>query len=517
MTIGKENEILEFKKSTGELREAIISMSAILNKHGGGDLYFGVQNDGTPVGQMIGEQTLRDISQAISNGIEPRIYPNINAVYIDRKHCIHIEFSGNNAPYFAFGRAYLRVADEDRVMVSTELEAFYLRKSAGRDSWDSELSGKTIDNVEDDILDEYLQKAKQAGRIDFEHTDAKNTLDKLYLTNCDAINNAACAVFIGFPLLGVQMAIFATQQKLTFLDIRRGRGNIRQLIEIAVKYIVDNIRWRVVLDGSVQRKEIPEIPIDAIREAITNSYCHRDYRSTQNNEIAIFSNRIEIYNPGRFPDAHSPEDYINGNAASIKRNPNIAQLLYYSKDIESFGTGLSRIAEACAAEQVRLEFERSELGFKVIFYRPENHLNTHSDSIKYNAEKHDRTNSDRGNIGKQEMATITVSDATNDAGDVTNNTNDVPNNTSDVINDTNDVTNGINDVIKDVVSSILSENQIKILEIMLSDPKVTAKTLSESIGINTRNVQANIKSLKTMGLLNRIGPTKGGQWIVKTG
>jgi len=65
MKLGSENEILEYKKSTGELKEGIISIVAILNKHNGGELYFGIRNDGTPVGQDISDKTVRDISQAI--------------------------------------------------------------------------------------------------------------------------------------------------------------------------------------------------------------------------------------------------------------------------------------------------------------------------------------------------------------------------------------------------------------------------------------------------------------------
>jgi len=62
MKVGKESEKLEFKKTTAELREGVISMSAILNKHGGGELYFGIMNDGTPSGQMVSDKTMRDIS-----------------------------------------------------------------------------------------------------------------------------------------------------------------------------------------------------------------------------------------------------------------------------------------------------------------------------------------------------------------------------------------------------------------------------------------------------------------------
>ncbi|NLX92608.1 MAG: hypothetical protein GXZ02_01865 [Clostridiales bacterium] len=67
MNLGRETETLEFKKSTGELKEAVISIGAILNKHQKGELYFGLKSDGMPVGQDVSEKTLREISQAIYN------------------------------------------------------------------------------------------------------------------------------------------------------------------------------------------------------------------------------------------------------------------------------------------------------------------------------------------------------------------------------------------------------------------------------------------------------------------
>ena len=63
MNLGIETEVLEFKKSTGELKEAINSICAILNKHCHGELYFGVKNDGTPIGQVVTEESLREVSQ----------------------------------------------------------------------------------------------------------------------------------------------------------------------------------------------------------------------------------------------------------------------------------------------------------------------------------------------------------------------------------------------------------------------------------------------------------------------
>ena len=103
MSIGKENEQLEFKKSTSEFKEAVKSMSAILNKHGGGELLFGVRNDGIPLGQHISEKTLREISQTISNSIEPKVYPIISEVTLDGKDCVSVKFNGVETPYFAHG------------------------------------------------------------------------------------------------------------------------------------------------------------------------------------------------------------------------------------------------------------------------------------------------------------------------------------------------------------------------------------------------------------------------------
>ena len=369
MKIGKESEKLEFKKTTSELKAGVISMVAILNKHGGGELYFGIRNDGTPAGQMVSDKTLRDISQAVSNHIEPQIFPEITEVAIDDKPCICIEFSGDDAPYFAYGRAYVRVADEDKVMSPAELEEFILRKNASRDAWDGSLSDKSVGDISQEALQKYLECANQAGRIDFSYTTEADALNRLCLNEDGKLKNVGAVLFCGNPLLEVQMAIFATTERLTFNDIKREGGNVLQLVEIAEKYIRSNIRWRVVLDGSLQRKEIPEIPMNAVREALVNSYCHRDFKSSQNNEITIYSNRVEIYNPGKFPDGLTPQNFIEGSERSVKRNPLLAQLMYYSKDIESFGTGLRRITAACESTSVKVEFQMLKNGFAVVFYR----------------------------------------------------------------------------------------------------------------------------------------------------
>ena len=369
MKLGRETETIEYKKSTGELKEGIISIVAILNKHNGGELYFGIRNDGVVTGQDISDKTLRDISQAISNHIEPHIFPDVSNIVINDKDCIRVTFEGDNVPYYAYGRAYLRVADEDKVMSPQELESYILKKNENKSYWDSEASDKTIDDVDEKILIDYIVKANAAGRIGYGYTDKYDILKRLNLLNGDKITNAAKVMFCTDVNLEIQMATFATNERLTFLNIDRKSGTLTELVNIAESYIKNTINWRVEFDGSIQRKEIPEVPIEAVREVLVNSYCHKDYRSSQINEVAIYKNRIEIYNPGKFPDGFTPQDFIDQPERSIHRNPLLAQILYYPKDIENFGTGLRRIMTLCQEADVKVEFQMLKVGFAVVFYR----------------------------------------------------------------------------------------------------------------------------------------------------
>ena len=371
MNLGIETETLEFKKSTGELKEAMHSICAILNKHQQGELYFGVKPDGTPVGQSVTEESMREVSQKIGNSIRPKIYPEISKVVIDGKACIHVKFEGNHVPYFAYGVARIRVADEDLIMSPEEITDLLLKSGREGNRWENLVSDKSVDDVDEELLKKYTDQAHEAGRIAISYTDKKTVLNQLELTEGDKLLNAGKVLFSDDLIQDVQMAIFATDERLTFNDIQRCHGPVLKLVDIAEAYIKSNIHWRVEFNGSMKRTEIPEIPMDAIREALLNSFCHKDYSSGQSNEVAIYRNRVEIYNPGEFPEGFDPQDFIDRPERPIRRNPKIARMLYYSKDIESFGTGLRRIVDACDSAEVRYEFKKLKSGFVVCFYRSE--------------------------------------------------------------------------------------------------------------------------------------------------
>ncbi|MBU4347938.1 putative DNA binding domain-containing protein, partial [Patescibacteria group bacterium] len=293
----KESETLELKKSTSELKEAIISISAILNKHQKGRIIFGVKDNGQVIGQEIGKDTLRRISKSISDNIEPKIYPIIKEETIDKKSCIFIDFSGNDIPYYAYGRAYKRIADEDKLMSAKELEKMILEKNRDKLKWDSEIcENAKIENISKKRLKWFL---KGVGK---EYYSVGKSLDKLGLIRDGKLINSALVLFGKNPqkfFLNIKLrcAVFATTGTSLILDRQEFEGNLFNLIEKAEEYILKNIHIGMRLEG-LRRIDVPEINKEAFREAIINAFCHRDYWNNDSVHLAIFKNRVEIRSPG---------------------------------------------------------------------------------------------------------------------------------------------------------------------------------------------------------------------------
>ncbi len=372
INIGEETEQIEFKKSTGELKEGIQSIVAILNKHGSGTLYFGVKNNGDVIGQEISDQTIRNVSQAIQNHIVPAIYPVIDKkTYEDGKSVIYVEFQGNRQPYTAYNVPRIREADEDIVMDQEQYFEMMLIRDDGKRAWENQPSKYTVADINMNDFRTYLNNAKKAGRITFESDDPEVVMNKLELFAADGIHllNAGAALFCDISDTDVQMAKFATNVKATFTDIRRvDKGSIIGMSKICEQYIIDAMDWKADIVG-LKRVETPEIPVEAIREAVINSYGHRVYNNGQNNEIDVFKDRIEIHTTGGFPKGHAPEEYLDGNKKPIRRNRKITGVLYFSKDMETFATGLKRIKDLCDEAGCNVEFRTEKDDFVVAFYR----------------------------------------------------------------------------------------------------------------------------------------------------
>lgn len=305
-----ENEIREFKKTTGEITEGIISIVSILNKHHHGELFFGIRNDGTPFKFKITDSTLRDISRKIYESIKPQIFPRIEIVSIDEIDVIKVDFFGNDTPYSAFGRYYIRIADEDRELTPSELRKMMISKEY-EENWCDKLTLYTATDVSEESLLKFYENATECGRLSKIGFNKEALLIKHNLLRNGFLTNAGVMLFGNTNPITLKLVVFATSERVTILDMKTIKGNIFELIDESMDFVIKNIRWKVIIDGaSPQRKEVPEIPLVALREVIINSFAHARYDGNIRHEIDIYSNRIAIINPGSFANDYTPDDFF---------------------------------------------------------------------------------------------------------------------------------------------------------------------------------------------------------------
>ena len=280
MNLGAESEQVEFKRSTGEHREAMESIASILNKHGSGVLYFGVRNDGEVMGQDVSDKTLRSISQEIGSKIEPRITPQIRTECEDSgKTYIRIDFEGDETPYACEGRYRIRRADEDVLMTPAQVKRMFAAAIDREVPWDTRLSGCPVSDVSAALLHAYIDAGIKKNRIPTTYagsSDAANVLERLGLARDGRLTNAATVLFCHSPShKRLTMGVLAGNDRVNILDLQQEDAPVLELIDKAEYYVNSNIRRRIVIDGSPTREEIPEIPREAIREAVINAFCHK--------------------------------------------------------------------------------------------------------------------------------------------------------------------------------------------------------------------------------------------------
>jgi len=204
-----------------------------------------------------------------------------------------------------------------------------------------------------------------------------------------------------------------------------------------------------------------------IREFLLNAVVHRDYKNSTDIVIKIFDNRIIFSNPGTLFGKLTLKDLERDDYTSSIRNKIVAEAFFLTGDIEKYGTGFIRIRKKLN-ELKTAAYKISEVGD---FFRVEL-LDTRSNDVE----------------------------------------NDPVNGFVDPVKEFSD---SEKDVRKDVEKKIsLSKNQILILKSIQKDRNLTQENLSEIVGITLRNIQNNMKKLKEVGALKRVGSTKSGYWKV---
>lgn len=340
-----------------------------MNKHGFGQLYFGIRDNGEAKGQIITDTTIKTVADSIMRDIEPKVIPSIEKIELNGKDILKVSFSGSQKPYSAFGRFLVRVGTQNRMMTRDELRKLIKQEDYSY-PWEREVTDFTFDDLDDNAMRNYYSEAEESGRLDLASYSPKALLASLGLLKNGKLLNAAMALFGKNQGIELKLACYATDEKLTFTDLNLLRGNIYTLMNEGSAYILNHINWRVEID--TKRREIPEIPVKAIREVVANAFAHAIYEPLPQIEINVHPGKITIYNPGSFPDELTPNDFVNKDIASIQRNPLIMEALYRCKDVEKSGTGFKRVNAQCVERGIRWESRETAQGFYFTFFRVPN-------------------------------------------------------------------------------------------------------------------------------------------------
>lgn len=170
------------------------------------------------------------------------------------------------------------------------------------------------------------------------------------------------------PQAALRCARFKGDDTVDFLDMKVIEAGLMEQVEEAVAFVKRHISMAAKITD-LERKELWEYPLDAIREAIVNAVCHRDYASTGNVQVRIFDHGLEVWNPGSLPPGLSVAD-LRRIHESRPRNKLIARVFFLARYIEQFGTGTRRMIEDCLSSGLpEPRFESRSDTFRVVFHK----------------------------------------------------------------------------------------------------------------------------------------------------
>ncbi|MCK5177594.1 MAG: winged helix-turn-helix transcriptional regulator [Candidatus Aenigmarchaeota archaeon] len=255
----------------------------------------------------------------------------------------------------------------------------------------------------------------------------------------------------------IQCVFYQGSSRNTILDKKEFSGDLVSNYFKIMEYIKSHLNTEYLILDANPRKEILELPENAIKEALINAIAHRDYFSNAPILVNIYKDKLEILNPIIMDSSLELQDLLKG---SYPKNLFLFSNLERIDLVEKAGSGFIRIKKAMEQYKLpMLEISFSKRLFEVIFKRPDLQLNSYKKRVIE---------------GKGYVP---------------------------------------DDLEKDLEN--MTDNQRAIVVEIRKNKHITQKELSEIIRINEKNIRLNIKKLKENGIIERIGADKGGYWEVK--
>lgn len=156
------------------------------------------------------------------------------------------------------------------------------------------------------------------------------------------------------------------KEETIVIDDRMIEGPVIEQIEEVMDFIRKNTNVKFVMTGKPAREEVWDYPLEALREAVINAICHRDYTIPSNTEVRIYDNELIVWNPGGLPLGLTVADLYK-LPPSVLRNKGIGGIFYDMGLIEQWGSGIEKMRKACLKTGIPEPKFEEDQGFRVIF------------------------------------------------------------------------------------------------------------------------------------------------------
>lgn len=391
-TVGAESSSVEAKTGVG--RAVLETLSAFSN-HGGGILIVGVsENDGFTVVQDFNPKAARDALTSFCDQLSPPARPEISIVPFESGQVLVAEIpemEPQDKPCYVTERglykgSYIRTGDSERRLTSYEVDRIIENK--GQPSWDREpVPDASLEDLDVATLSHYTEKQQAAREKTF--ADGMPTALRRLQVLRDDNPTLASLLTMGdypqqfYPRLAVTFALYPGTGKgdvtegFRLLDSARITGPIPEMVEEGVRLVEKNMRTAGLIEG-VFRKDVPDYPPVAIREALVNALMHRDYSPTALGtpvQIDMYVDRLQISNPGGLFGGVTAEN-LGQPGVSTSRNQLLSTFL---EDLsfssggtvaENRGTGIAVMRSATASALMPPpEFSNTLTHFTVTFHK----------------------------------------------------------------------------------------------------------------------------------------------------
>ena len=343
MNVGKETETLEFKEGIAQLDKGILGISAMLNRHHYGTVYFGVDDKGDVIGMDVGDSTLEKIRNAIRTDIKPQVIPEIEVLESDDgKLYVSVAAEGHNVPYSCKDRYYIRnVTSNEKAEPDVLVQIAYSRGLDPLRDIASDVQELTFDH----LLGMLISRG-------FHPRDDDSYYASLGLKDSRGRFNMTAYLVSDQNHFPIQIVEFRGKDRSKIS--RREEFSHQSLVKTA-KELADKVSLYMVTNvdtSTVERREEPLFDFDAFREAWINACVHNSWVSRTPPSVLVFDDRIEIVSYGMIPFPLSSEEFFTGSSRPI--NKDLFGIFSRLDMIEQSGHGVPAIVSAYGREAFSL-------------------------------------------------------------------------------------------------------------------------------------------------------------------